>query len=67
MIINSIFIENGYSEQLEKKAFDYYDIASWKLSKRNYVKNWKQKMLSVWFKEENKVSEQNKTKWISPA
>jgi len=49
------FIENGYSEQSAEKAFNYYAINDWKDSNNNAVKNWKQKMISVWFKDENKV------------
>jgi hypothetical protein len=49
------FIENGYSEQSAEKAYNYYNEGSWKDSKGNAVKNWKQKMISVWFKDENKV------------
>ena len=52
--IKSYFIENGYSIQSAKKAFDYYESAKWKDSKGNQVKNWKQKMIGVWFKDENK-------------
>lgn len=50
------FLENTYSKELAKKAFNYYDIAQWKDARGNQVKNWKQKMQSVWFKEENKTS-----------
>ena len=51
------FKEKGYTEISAKKAFDYYDIANWKDSKGNQVKNWKQKMISVWMKPENKINE----------
>lgn len=61
------FKENGYSEQSAKKAFNYYNIANWSDSKGNKIKNWKQKMISVWFKEENKIIQQPQQKWISPA
>lgn len=54
------FKEKGYSEVLAKKAFDYYHVSNWKDSKGTQVKNWKQKMISVWFKEENKVEQNNK-------
>jgi hypothetical protein len=47
------FKENGYTEESGIKAFRYYDTANWVDSKGNHVKNWKQKMLSVWFKPEN--------------
>jgi hypothetical protein len=49
------FKENGYSKDAALKAFQYYDTAGWKDSKGNKVRNWKQKMIAVWFKDENKV------------
>jgi len=49
------FREKGYSEHAGKKAWDYYDAGQWKDSKGNQVKNWKQKMQGVWFKDEHKV------------
>ena len=59
--VETYFIENGFSKYLAKRAFDYYAVANWKDSKGNQVKNWKQKMRGVWFKDENK--EQEKTKF----
>lgn len=59
------FTENGYSKELAQKAFKYYETGNWKDGKGNQVKNWKQKMQSVWFKEENKTIV--KPKFISPA
>lgn len=50
----SYFKDNGYTEESGKRAFNFYDCANWIDSKGNQVKNWKQKMQSVWFKEENK-------------
>src|SRR3990172_6930193 len=47
------------------KEFKYYETGDWKDDKGNQVKNWKQKMQSVWFKEENKTT--SKPKFISPA
>jgi hypothetical protein len=58
--VQSYFIENGFSKDLAKRAFDYYEVANWKDSKGNKVKNWKQKMRGVWFKEENKEKEKPK-------
>lgn len=54
------FRENGYSVEAAKKAFKYYDTpnsegVNWVDSKGNPVKNWKQKMITVWFKDENKA------------
>ena len=53
--VKSYFKENGYDEHIATKAFNYYEVAKWKDSKGKVVKNWKQKMQGVWFKEENKI------------
>ena len=55
-VIN-FFIEKECTEKLAKKVFEYYAIADWKDSKGNAVKNWKQKMLSVWIKKEKDSAE----------
>ena len=52
------FLKNGYIASAGKKAFQYYDAANWKDGKGSQVKNWKQKMIGVWFKEENKDAAQ---------
>jgi len=49
------FTENGYTKESAVKAFHYYQENDWKDSRNNQVKNWKQKMQGVWFKEENKI------------
>jgi hypothetical protein len=49
------FSENGYDSHIGEKAFNYYDVAGWNDSKGDPVKNWKQKMQSVWFKDDNKI------------
>lgn len=59
------FAENDFSKELATKAFKYYETGDWKDGKGNQVRNWKQKMQSVWFKEENKTTA--KPKFISPA
>jgi hypothetical protein len=59
------FAENDFSKELAAKAFKYYETGDWKDGKGNQVRNWKQKMQSVWFKEENKIT--SKPKFISPA
>ena len=51
----SYFIENGFTKESAVKAFNYYSENNWKDSRNNQVKNWKQKMQGVWFKEENKI------------
>jgi len=59
--VEQYFIDNGYTKESAKKAFDYYNASltggkrKWRDKNGNVVKNWKQKMHSVWFKEENKV------------
>jgi len=49
------FKENGYNEQTAIKAFNSYNVADWHDSKGKQVLNWKQKMINVWFTEENKI------------
>ena len=48
------FSENGFSN-IAKKVYDYYSSANWHDSKGNKVKNWKQKVQGVWFKDENRL------------
>jgi hypothetical protein len=58
--VRQYFIDNGYEGKVGERAFNYYDVAGWKDSKGNPVISWKQKMQSVWFKDENKIKEQPK-------
>lgn len=53
--VKAYFCEKGYTEESSVKAFNYYDVADWVDSKGNKIKNWKQKMQGVWFKDENKI------------
>lgn len=50
------FVTNkGFPVSLADKVFEYYDTANWKDSKGNKVKNWKQKLIAVWLKDEHKI------------
>lgn len=53
--VRKYFADNGYGVGAADRAFAYYDEAGWVDSKGNKVRNWKQKMISVWFKDENKI------------
>lgn len=53
--VKQYFIENGYTEQSALKAFNHYQLANWHDTGGKPVLAWKQKMHTVWFKEENKV------------
>lgn len=48
------FDENGYAKESAVRAYQYYNEANWKDMMGNPVKNWKQKMVRVWFKDEHK-------------
>jgi hypothetical protein len=48
------FNENGFEDIGGIKAFNYYDEGGWTDSNGNQVKNWKQKMRGVWFRDEFK-------------
>ena len=53
--VKDYFLAKGYSPEIAEKAFNYYDANNWKDSKGKPVKSWKQKMIGVWFKDENKI------------
>jgi len=61
--VGSYFLEKGYTKQSGEKAFNYYDSNNWKDGNGKKVKNWKQKMIGVWFKDENKIKENNSSRW----
>ena len=48
--VQSYFYENGIDPAIGKEAFDYYEAGNWHDSQGKPVKNWKQKMRGVWFK-----------------
>jgi uncharacterized protein YdaU (DUF1376 family) len=60
--IVNYFIENGYKEEVAKRAFHYYNEANWHDASGKKVLNWKQKMQSVWFKPENKIIDKKQDK-----
>jgi hypothetical protein len=55
----TFFVSKGDNEQNAKTAFEYYDIADWHDSFGKKIKNWKQKMLSVWINKNNFKQKQN--------
>ena len=55
------FIDKGYSQDSGAKAFEYYSIQDWNDANGKPVKNWKAKMIAVWFKDENKEKNGNIT------
>lgn len=50
------FEENGYRPELAENIFKGYAVANWHDSNDKQIKNWKQKMHQVWFKDENRVN-----------
>lgn len=59
------FHENGFKIDVAENAFHYYAVADWKDSRGNKIKNWKQKMRGVWFKDENKINGNGFNKYTS--
>jgi DNA replication protein DnaD len=49
------FTSSGYTEISAKKAYAYYESSNWHDKDGKKVVSWKQKMISVWFKEDNKT------------
>jgi len=50
--------ERGYSHHIAEKAWHNYENAGWKDSKDKEIKNWKNKLNNVWFKEDHKLKKQ---------
>jgi len=48
------FKSKGFPEKLGTEFYEYYSVADWKDGKGNVVKNYKQKALAVWMKENRK-------------
>jgi hypothetical protein len=53
--IESYFFEKGYTKDHAKRFFDYYSTANWHDGRGAKLKNWKQKAIAVWFKDEGKI------------
>jgi len=53
--VKEFFKDNGYTLDSATKAFTYYSEAQWRDSRGQTVKNWKQKMRGVWFRDEHKA------------
>lgn len=65
--VESYFEEKGYKKEVAKRAWMGYDAAGWNDSKGKPVLNWKQKMVNVWFSEENKISNIKNASFMTPA
>lgn len=53
--VKEYFKLNGYKDDVAIRAFNFYHAADWHDTQGRPVKNWKQKMIGVWFKDENKI------------
>ena len=53
--VKTFFVQKGYSESYAIEFFEYYTVANWFDARGNKVKNWKQKAISVWLKEDKKT------------
>lgn len=61
--VKDYFTSKWYAEESGERAFEYYNVAGRVDSQWKQVRNWKQKMNSVWFKEENKKKEMTMEQW----
>jgi len=52
----AFFAENGYPKELATRFFKGYETAEWKDSRGNQIRNWKQKAIMVWFKNNEQQS-----------
>jgi uncharacterized protein YdaU (DUF1376 family) len=53
--VQAYFKENGFREDVAKRAFDGYAVADWHNAQGKKILNWKQTMHQVWFDEKNKI------------
>lgn len=60
--VKTYFKESGFSEQLAERFFNSYSVANWIDSHGKQIKNWKQKAIQVWFRDEDKTP----VKWVPP-
>ena len=66
--VKDYFNEKGYSLDVAERAYNMYNASLednpkrkyWRDSRDNVIKNWKLKMQSVWFKDENKATPKTK-------
>jgi hypothetical protein len=69
--VKEFFNANGYTIEAAIKAFTYYSEAQWRDSRGQSVKNWRQKMRGVWFRDEHKPQAQktdaSKAVYTSPS
>lgn len=56
--VRAYFREKGYREDVGERAFNYYNESNWHNKDGKPIKNWKQTMIGVWFKDDNKVKQQ---------
>jgi len=50
----SYFTDKGYKESTARQAWESYHVADWHDSRGKKIKNWKQKFIQIWFKDENR-------------
>lgn len=53
----SYFLENGFEEELAKRAWNGYHVADWHDKNGHAIKNWRQKCQTTWFRPDNKPKE----------
>lgn len=54
--VKNYFKEKGYTEVSAIKFFEYYSAGNWHDSENKPIVAWKQKAIIVWFKDENKIN-----------
>jgi hypothetical protein len=55
--VRTYFSEKGYRDDIAVKAWNYYEAGNWHDINGNKVRSWKQKMQSVWMKDEYRTQQ----------
>lgn len=64
--VKIFFKEKGFKEEIAVRAWSGYDTAGWIDTEGKPVLNWKQKMINVWFTEENRSTTHKLTTTLLP-
>lgn len=65
--VRKYFKEHSFPETLANRFYDSYAVTNWIDTKGHQMRNWKQKAIQVWFKDEYKVkTTENKAAVLTP-
>ena len=58
------FVSNNYKVEVAERCFNYYNEGKWIDRNGKKVVNWKQKVISTWFRDNNRMTKHDKVDYI---